>query len=91
MSGVDFSSPDGSTIRSIRKGAAEAMRNYVISLGGSYPEQVDQVVQEISKRGSTPLVVVEGNTPMGVIELKDVVKGGIKERFVQFTDDLSAS
>ena len=81
MSGVDFSSPDGSTIRSIRKGAAEAMRNYVISLGGSYPEQVDQVVQEISKRGSTPLVVVEGNTPMGVIELKDVVKGGIKDRF----------
>ena len=81
MSGVDFSYPDGSTIRSIRKGAAEAMRNYVISLGGSYPEQVDQVVQEISKRGSTPLVVVEGNTPMGVIELKDVVKGGIKDRF----------
>ena len=82
MSGVDFSSHEGAIIRSIRKGAAEAMKNYVISLGGNYPEQVEQAVQEISKRGSTPLVVVEGNKPLGVIELKDVVKGGIKERFV---------
>jgi K+-transporting ATPase ATPase B chain len=82
MSGVDFSSQEGAIIRSIRKGAAEAMKNYVISLGGNYPEQVEEAVQEIAKRGSTPLVVVEGNKPLGVIELKDVVKGGIKERFV---------
>jgi potassium-transporting ATPase ATP-binding subunit len=81
MSGVDFPPHDGIAPRIIRKGAAEAMRDYVISLGGEYSEELNQRVQEVSKRGSTPLVVVEGNKALGVIELKDVVKGGIRERF----------
>jgi K+-transporting ATPase ATPase B chain len=67
--------------RSIRKGAAEAMRNYVAEEGGSFPPAVGQAVDEISRSGGTPLVVAEGNEVLGVIQLKDVVKGGIKERF----------
>ena len=81
MSGVDFPALEGHLARSIRKGAAEAMRDYVISLGGEYPEEVNRCVQDVSKRGATPLVVADRNRPLGVIELKDVVKGGIKERF----------
>jgi K+-transporting ATPase ATPase B chain len=83
MSGVDFPNLNGQVARSIRKGAAESIRDYVISLGGEYPDEIDRCVQEVSKRGATPLVVADGSRPLGVIELKDVVKGGIKERFTQ--------
>ncbi len=67
--------------RSIRKGAAEAMRSYVERQGGWFPPAVTQVVEDISRSGGTPLVVADGRDVLGVIQLKDVVKGGIKERF----------
>src|SRR5262249_36496017 len=73
--------PDLKPIRSIRKGAAEAMRTYIMQRGGRFPERIDQLVEEISRSGGTPLVVSDGNEALGVIHLKDVVKGGIKERF----------
>ncbi|WP_305038313.1 potassium-transporting ATPase subunit KdpB [Caballeronia sp. SL2Y3] len=81
MSGVDV--PD----REIRKGAAEAVRKYVEERGGRFPQEVQHGVDEIARRGSTPLVVAEyvaGKArALGVIELKDIVKGGIKERFAE--------
>ncbi len=75
--------PELKPLRSIRKGAAEAMRAYVDLRGGRFPERVSQTVQEISRTGGTPLVVADGSEVLGVIQLKDVVKGGIKERFAQ--------
>ena len=83
MSGLDLTSPDGKGLRMIRKGAAEAMRRYIEGKGGMYPRSIEQAVLEISTRGGTPLVVADGSRVMGVIRLKDVVKGGIKERFEQ--------
>jgi K+-transporting ATPase ATPase B chain len=77
MSGVDV---DG---REVRKGAADAIRLQVERLGGSMPHQVQDAVEQVSRRGSTPLVVADGPKVVGVIELKDIVKGGIKERFAQ--------
>lgn len=77
MSGVDF---DG---RSIRKGAADSIKAHVIAGGGDYPMDVEKSVEAASRAGRTPLVVAEGNRVLGVVELKDVVKGGIKERFAQ--------
>jgi K+-transporting ATPase ATPase B chain len=82
MSGVDFVS-DGSPARSIRKGAAANVRAWIESQGGSYPDPVSAAVDDISRKGGTPLVVAEGRETLGVIFLKDVVKGGIKERFAQ--------
>ncbi|MCX6925032.1 MAG: potassium-transporting ATPase subunit KdpB, partial [Verrucomicrobia bacterium] len=73
--------PSAIPVRSIRKGAAEAMRNYVDQLGGRFPEAVSQAVDEVSRSGATPLVVAEGREVLGVVQLKDMVKGGIKERF----------
>ncbi len=75
--------PELKPIRSIRKGAADAMRAYVEQRGGKFPERVTQSVEEISRSGGTPLVVAEGAEVLGVVQLKDVVKGGIKERFAQ--------
>ena len=70
-------------IRSIRKGAADAMRAYVDDRGGLFPERVQQAVEEVSRSGGTPLVVAEDAQVLGAVQLKDVVKGGIKERFAQ--------
>jgi K+-transporting ATPase ATPase B chain len=81
MSGVDIPARDGQPERIIRKGAADAMRIYVDQQSGIFPQAVSQTVNEISGQGGTPLVVVEGREVLGVIHLKDVVKGGIKERF----------
>jgi K+-transporting ATPase ATPase B chain len=81
MSGVDFPAVDGQPARLIRKGAADAMRVYVDQLGGQFPQAVAQTVDEVSRSGGTPLVVAEGREVLGVVQLKDVVKGGIKERF----------
>jgi K+-transporting ATPase ATPase B chain len=81
MSGVDFPPRDGQPARSIRKGAADAIRVYVDQVGGTFPKEVNQGVDEISRSGGTPLVVAEGRDVLGVVQLKDVVKGGIKERF----------
>ncbi|MEZ0389830.1 MAG: potassium-transporting ATPase subunit KdpB [Verrucomicrobium sp.] len=77
MSGVDLNG------RSIRKGAAESVRRYVEDKGGVYPGEVERAVEAASRAGRTPLVVTEGSRVLGVVELKDVVKGGIKERFAQ--------
>jgi K+-transporting ATPase ATPase B chain len=77
MSGVDL---DG---RRLRKGAAEAVDTWVRSLGGTFPEPVRASVSEVARRGATPLVVADGPSVLGVIELKDIVKGGIRERFAQ--------
>jgi K+-transporting ATPase ATPase B chain len=82
MSGVDFAA-EGGLSRSIRKGAAANVRAWVESQGGVYPDQVSAAVDDISRKGGTPLVVAEGRATLGVIFLKDVVKGGIKERFAQ--------
>ncbi len=82
MSGVDFAG-GGSPARSIRKGAAANVRAWVESQGGTYPDPVSSAVDDISRKGGTPLVVAEGRNTLGVIFLKDVVKGGIKERFAQ--------
>jgi K+-transporting ATPase ATPase B chain len=81
MSGVDL------TGREIRKGAADAVNTYVEAHGGRFPTEVSNAVAEVARRGSTPLVVAEKGEGaarvLGVIELKDVVKGGIKERFAE--------
>jgi K+-transporting ATPase ATPase B chain len=77
MSGVNLAG------RQILKGAEDAIRTYVLEQGGEFPEEVKHTVSEVARRGSTPLVVAEGAKALGVIELKDVVKGGIKERFIE--------
>jgi K+-transporting ATPase ATPase B chain len=83
MSGVDLHANGAEPTISIRKGAADALRNHVESRGGAFPEAATRTVEEISRRGATPLVVAEDHQTLGVIELKDIVKGGIKDRFVQ--------
>ncbi len=84
MSGVDLPpTASGGPVRQVRKGAADAIRQHVQALGASFPAAVDTAVDEVARRGSTPLVVADGAKVLGVIELKDVVKGGIKERFAE--------
>ncbi len=77
MSGIDV---DG---REIRKGAVDAIERYVNGNGASAPRELRETVERISRQGGTPLVVAEGRHPLGVIYLKDVVKGGMRERFDQ--------
>ncbi len=77
ISGVDF---DG---RHIRKGATDAIEAFVKESGGAISDDVKRTVEEISKRGGTPLVVADGTRALGTIYLKDIVKGGIKERFAE--------
>jgi K+-transporting ATPase ATPase B chain len=96
MSGVDLpqavsvaetvgadASPPLAVMRSIRKGAADAIRAHVAILGGTFPAAMAATVDDVARRGSTPLVVADGKRVLGVIELKDIVKGGIKERFAE--------
>jgi potassium-transporting ATPase ATP-binding subunit len=86
MSGVDLVAvrEDGTReLREIRKGAADAIEEYVKNKGGEFHADVRATVAEISKGGGTPLVVAEGARVLGVIQLKDIVKGGIKERFAE--------
>jgi K+-transporting ATPase ATPase B chain len=83
MSGVDFPARNGQGPRAIRKGAADAIRVFVDQAGGQFPKDVSLGVDEIARTGGTPLVVAEGREVLGVVHLKDVVKGGIKERFAQ--------
>jgi K+-transporting ATPase ATPase B chain len=75
MSGVDIGA------REVRKGAASALRQYIEARGVSFPETVSRQVDEVARRGSTPLVVADDGRVLGIVELKDIVKGGIKERF----------
>jgi K+-transporting ATPase ATPase B chain len=77
ISGVNF---DG---RMVRKGAGEAVAQFVSAQGGAMPAELKQAVDEISRKGGTPLVVADGGKALGVIYLKDIVKGGIKERFAE--------
>jgi len=83
MSGVDVEGTPKASARRIRKGAAESVRAWVEGQGGAYPQEVTDAVDRISRVGGTPLVVAENKSVMGVIYLKDIVKGGIKERFAQ--------
>jgi K+-transporting ATPase ATPase B chain len=76
MSGADLEG------REIRKGAADAVEAFVAQRGGNWPAEVQGAVQNIAKQGGTPLVVAEGGKVLGVIFLKDIVKGGIQERFL---------
>jgi K+-transporting ATPase ATPase B chain len=82
MSGVDFDAADGQ-VRSIRKGAADSVKRYAEAEGGEVPSDLDPIVEQLSREGKTPLVVVEGKALLGVIELKDTVKPGMRERFDQ--------
>ncbi|HGM4103053.1 TPA: potassium-transporting ATPase subunit KdpB [Listeria monocytogenes] len=76
MSGIDYQE------NTIRKGAADAVRAYVTANGGTYPKVCDAIVSKVAGAGGTPLVVVRNNQVLGVIYLKDIVKNGVKERFL---------
>ncbi len=69
--------------RQVRKGAAATIKMHVEALGYDYPQEVARAVDDVARRGSTPLVVIDGARVMGVVELKDIVKGGIKDRFAE--------
>lgn len=81
MSGIDFHDADGKVIRQIRKGAADAIKKNIESLGGVNSPLADDWVQQIANEGGTPLLVSDDQRIVGVIHLKDIVKGGIRERF----------
>jgi K+-transporting ATPase ATPase B chain len=94
MSGVDLRAARGALVaagagpaaadaglREIRKGAADAIQRWVISRGGTPPAQLAEIVERVARAGGTPLVVAEGDRALGVIYLKDIVKGGMRERF----------
>lgn len=76
MSGIDYADD------TIRKGAADAVKKYVEKMGGTYPDECDVLVSKVANVGGTPLVVVKNKQVLGVIFLKDIVKNGVKERFV---------
>ena len=77
MSGVNMGE------RHIRKGALDAVERYLDGIGSHLPPAVKRMAEDIARRGATPLIVTEGDRALGVIELKDIVKGGIKERFAE--------
>ena len=80
MSGVDLKGDDG-TINRIRKGSSEAIRTFVQNNNGFYTRKTRETVDELSKQGATPLLVAKDNRILGIIHLKDIVKGGIRQRF----------
>ena len=82
MSGVDLKTDDG-TIHRIRKGASEAIRTFVQNNNGFFPQKIKDIVSELARQGATPLVVAMDNRILGVVHLKDIVKGGIKQRFAE--------
>jgi len=82
MSGVDIAQAGGS-VRQLRKGAVDAVRRHVEALGAHMPAEVLRAADEVARRGSTPLAVADGSRVLGVVELKDIVKTGIRERFAQ--------
>ncbi len=81
MSGVDIS--ENGKITSIRKGASDSVKNYIQSIGGNFANDVQDIVDSIARAGGTPLVVCENIHILGVIYLKDIVKPGISERFLE--------
>ncbi|MCX6306989.1 MAG: potassium-transporting ATPase subunit KdpB [Bacteroidetes bacterium] len=82
MSGVDLKAEDG-PVSKIRKGSSEAIRSFVQNNNGFYPQKIQDIVVELARQGATPLVVAEDKKVLGVIHLKDIVKGGIKQRFAE--------
>jgi len=82
MSGVDIIQPDGTT-RSIRKGSSESIRSFILNNNGFFPKNIQEEVIRLAREGATPLVVAENNKILGIIHLKDIVKGGIKQRFAE--------
>ncbi|MCX6286392.1 MAG: potassium-transporting ATPase subunit KdpB [Bacteroidetes bacterium] len=82
MSGVDLKTDD-KTVHKIRKGSSEAIRTFIQNNNGFYPQEIQNIVSELARQGATPLVVAEDKKVMGVIHLKDIVKGGIKHRFAE--------
>ena len=82
MSGIDLKTEDG-RIKKIRKGSSEAIRTFIQLQNGFFPKKVNEIVDELANKGATPLVVAENERVLGVIHLKDIVKGGIKQRFAQ--------
>ena len=81
MSGVDYHDTSGNCVSSIRKGSVEAIAGYVTASGGKMPDELVAAQQEVSQSGGTPLAVCENGKVVGIIHLKDMVKGGIRERF----------
>lgn len=75
MSGVDYQDNE------IRKGAADAIKTYILENGGEYPKECEQLTKRVAGEGGTPLVVAKNNSVLGVVYLKDIVKKGVKERF----------
>ncbi|UPA32439.1 potassium-transporting ATPase subunit KdpB [Terrisporobacter glycolicus] len=75
MSGVDYNGDE------IRKGAVDAIKDYVSQFGGIYSDECDEVVKKISNQGGTPLIVAKNHKILGVIHLKDIIKKGVKEKF----------
>jgi K+-transporting ATPase ATPase B chain len=80
MSGVDLAGV------AVRKGAADSIKRFVEERGGNYPADVRTTVDRVSREGATPLVVAEAGRVLGVIELKDIVKSGMKQRFAQLRE-----
>jgi K+-transporting ATPase ATPase B chain len=80
MSGVNYDS------RQVRKGATESIRRFVEEQGAAFPKEVADIAERVSKEGSTPLVVADGKRVLGVVQLKDIVKGGMKQRFAQMRE-----
>ena len=78
MSGVNY---DG---HEIRKGAADAVKSYVIENGGTYSAQCEEAVKRVAQIGGTPLVVAQDYKILGVINLKDIVKDGVAEKLLTF-------
>jgi potassium-transporting ATPase ATP-binding subunit len=83
MSGADMPDAASGSVRSIRKGASSAIRGFVEARGGLFPAAAQEAVDAVSRTGGTPLVVADGSDVLGVIALKDIVKGGIRERFAR--------
>ena len=82
MSGVDLKTPEGK-VHQIRKGSSQAIQAFVEANNGVYSQKVIGIVSDLARQGATPLVVAEDNKVLGVIHLKDIVKGGIKQRFAE--------
>jgi len=83
ISGVDLPGGAGKAARFVRKGAIESIDDFVVGSGGKFPSELKALADEIARSGATPLAVADGPEALGLIILKDVVKGGIRERFAQ--------
>lgn len=83
MSGVDVQDPTNGSTNSIRKGAIDAIKKLIESKGGRFPVEISNLAADAARAGATPLAVSEGNEVLGIVVLKDMVKGGIRERFAE--------